>query len=736
MNRMKQLSIWIIAFWMAMIAGAATVQAQSVNTSRYITLTVKSGQPIKLKFWAAAAGTPVRVVSGSNTTDVTVNAVGSDWTASQNFTSDGTTMTVYGDITGFDCSDNDLTALDVSHNTELKRLECDYNKLTVLNLSACTQLEELDCSVNNLTALNVSACTQLEKLYCNNNSLTALDISGCTQLTYLKCSINSLTALDVSGCTQLKKLICHSNNFSTAALNRLYCSLPDRTGLTSEAKVVPAYNATDDGHADILASSGHIATGKNWKVAYSQTPGAVIPTTGMETCGGSALDVAPGTLFFVADGETKPFNVTGTVNWTATSSETWLTLAPAAGNGNGTVNATAAANTGATRTATITVKQDGGSLTKTITVTQARNVNMSRYITLSVQHGLPIKLKFRAADTGTPVRVVSGSNTTDVTVNATGGYWSPDQNFTSDGTTMTVYGDITGFVCTDNGAKITALDASHNTELKTLHCYHNELTVLNLSGCTQLEELDCSVNNLTALNVSACTQLQELNCGGNGLTALDVSACTQLEKLYCGSNGLTALDVGACAQLEELYCFSNRLTALDVSACTQLEKLSCGDNRLTALDVSACTQLEELYCSENNFSIAALNRLYCSLPDHTSTTAGGGIFPADTDTDPGHANVLASSGSIATGKNWGVLYSSDLSNIPTTGTKTCGPDFAVTPETVDITFAGETKPLTVTASEAWTAQCDAPWITLSAASGTGDGTITVTAPAYADEWPR
>ena len=134
MNRIKQLSIWIIAFWMAMTAGAATVQAQSVNMSRYITLTVQSGESINLNFRAAAAGTPVRVVSGSNSTDITVNATGISWSPDQNFTSDGTTMTVYGDITGFDCNGNrdKLTALDASHNTELEVLHCNYNELTIL----------------------------------------------------------------------------------------------------------------------------------------------------------------------------------------------------------------------------------------------------------------------------------------------------------------------------------------------------------------------------------------------------------------------------------------------------------------------------------------------------------------------------------------------------------------------------------------------------------------------------
>ena len=64
------------------------------------------------------------------------------------------------------------------------------------------------------------------------------------------------------------------------------------------------------------------------------------------------------------------------------------------------------------------------------------------------------------------------------------------------------------------------------------------------------------------------------------------------------------------------------------------------------------------------------------------------------------------------------------------------PTFSVTPATLTFTFDGEDKALTVTANQPWTAQCDASWITLSAASGTGNGTITVTAPAYEDEQPR
>ena len=99
------------------------------NMSSYITLTVANGQAIKLDFRAAAAGTPVRIVSGSNTQDITV---GTDWTGFANYTAGSTTMTIYGDITRFDCSGNyrNLTALDPSHNTQLTTLYCHGNNLS------------------------------------------------------------------------------------------------------------------------------------------------------------------------------------------------------------------------------------------------------------------------------------------------------------------------------------------------------------------------------------------------------------------------------------------------------------------------------------------------------------------------------------------------------------------------------------------------------------------------------
>ena len=112
------------------------------------------------------------------------------------------------------CILNQLTMLDVSNNTALTELHCDGNQLTTLDVSGCTALTRLDCYGNQLTALDVSGCTALTELYCYDNQLTALDVSGCTKLWYLDCYNNQLTTLDVSGCTKLWYLECRNNQLT------------------------------------------------------------------------------------------------------------------------------------------------------------------------------------------------------------------------------------------------------------------------------------------------------------------------------------------------------------------------------------------------------------------------------------------------------------------------------------------------------------------------------------------
>ncbi len=594
--------VLFFALAVGLLASAATVQAQTVNTSRYITLTVSNGEVIKLDFKAAAANTSVRIKSGITDTTITV---GTSWKGITSYTAADSVMTVYGDIIVFYCSNNraKLTAIDLSHHTQLTELYCTNNKITSLdvsnntqltglyctsnqlsslnasgctqlktlncvsnqllslNVSGCTQLtkvecfsnrlssldvsgytqlKELNCHGNQLSNINVSGCTQLKELKCYNNQLASLNISGCTQLKELYCYNNILTALDVSGCTQLTKVYCHDNKLSTDALDDIYCALPDRKD-SINGVIQPVDNSSSTYNDTVIASNAANATAKNWKVQYYSND-ADIATTGSYVCG------TP---------HTKP--------------------------------------------------------------------NMDRYITLTVAKDSAIKLDFRADAAATPVRIVSGSNTQDITVGTDwyNGNIPSTYTVTARASTMTVYGDLTDFSCSGNYANLTAIDLSHNT---------------------QLAYLSCSSNTLSSLDVSQNTELDWVNCSDNKLSSLDVSKNTQLAYLSCSSN---------------------TLSSLDVSQNTELDWVNCSDNKLSSLDVSKNTKLWFLYCYGNNFSTAALDDIFCALPDRTGKD-NGLIEPVKNSSDPNHATVLATNAQNALAKNWKVLYAEDNADVPTT----------------------------------------------------------------------
>ena len=117
------------------------------------------------------------------------------------------------------CSDNQLTSLDVSKNTELQKLYCDGNQLTSLEVGENTVLDTLHCYNNQLTSLDVSRNSALQWLSCYKNKLTSLDVSKNTNLTLLYCDSNQLTSLDVSQNNKLEKLHCSENQLTSLKLS-------------------------------------------------------------------------------------------------------------------------------------------------------------------------------------------------------------------------------------------------------------------------------------------------------------------------------------------------------------------------------------------------------------------------------------------------------------------------------------------------------------------------------------
>ena len=124
---------------------------------------------------------------------------------------DLTGIEFFPELENLDCSENQLTQLDVSKNPKLKRLVCYENMLTSLDVSGNTSLTELHCYTNQLTSLNLGENANLDILNCVVNRLTSLDLSGNANLTRLACSSNLLTSLDVSNNPTLILLDCERN---------------------------------------------------------------------------------------------------------------------------------------------------------------------------------------------------------------------------------------------------------------------------------------------------------------------------------------------------------------------------------------------------------------------------------------------------------------------------------------------------------------------------------------------
>ena len=561
--------LFAILLW---LVSSTPVMTQTVNTNRFISINVVKGQQIKLDFAADQAATPVKIVSGSGEYNPTV---GTSWSGMQNYLADDSVMTVYGDITKFDCSGNynNVTGIDLSHNTIITWFSCGKNSLQDLIVSSNKALKELYCYNNSIKTLNLDSTTELTKLSCARNSISSLDLSHNKKLKWLNCSDNRLTGLDVSSNILLEKIICHKNNsLSTQALDLLYCSLPDRTG-TFSGYIEPIYDDSSPNDSVVLATNSQNALDKNWKVKYAFDETDIPATTGSYACTTlhDSVNMDRYITLTVADG------VGVYLDFRAAADNTHIRIV----SGSNIQN--------------ITIGTDWLSLASYI----ADGTEMKIYGDLTV---------LDCGNNGANIQALDVTKNTALTEL----YCNENQLTALDVTKNTA---LTTLYCYEN--QLTALDVSKNTALTVLYCYRNRLTALDVTKNMALTKLYCYENQLTALDVTKNTDLVTLYCNENQLTALDVTKNTALTTLYCYKNQLTALDVTKNTDLVMLYCNENQLTALDVSKNTALTILGCYNNQITALDITKDTVLTTLYCNENQLTTLdvtkniALTKLYC-----------------------------------------------------------------------------------------------------------------------------
>ena len=146
---------------------------------------------------------------------------------------DLTGIQYFSNLNSLDCSNNQLTSLNVS-NFIFNTFKCTGNALTSL-IANNTRAFQFYCDSNNLTTLDLSTAI-INQLYCNNNQLSNLIMTNSSISFELHCDNNQLTSIPAT--SGIQNLWCGNNLFSSLDLSGwtnlifLNCSnMPSLAGL-------------------------------------------------------------------------------------------------------------------------------------------------------------------------------------------------------------------------------------------------------------------------------------------------------------------------------------------------------------------------------------------------------------------------------------------------------------------------------------------------------------------------
>lgn len=174
-------------------------------------------------------------------------------------------LDLYGEPTYFNCTDNDITELDLIDTPELAYLTISSNQIESVDLSKTPQLYELNCYNNKFQSLDLSHTPGMKLLTCSDNELTSIDLSHTPLLELLVCGGNQLTKLDLSNQKKLTRLYCHRNKINEMNMQTLVESMPTVDGLPGQFYVIdttPGVNEENVCNEDQVG----LAVFKNWKV--------------------------------------------------------------------------------------------------------------------------------------------------------------------------------------------------------------------------------------------------------------------------------------------------------------------------------------------------------------------------------------------------------------------------------------------------------------------------------------
>jgi Leucine-rich repeat (LRR) protein len=512
-----------------------------------------------------------------------------------------------------------LTTLDISGKSiadltglqdfvALTSLNCSNNQLTVLNLSSNTALEILNASNNQIATISVDDNVALTSLDVSTNSIPTIDVSKNTSLTMLNVDANQLTNLDITNNTLVTNVSCKNNLLTSVTMVNDNNVL---TNLDVSNNQLVAINVTVLGGLKVLNLENNAITNldisKNDNLTAFNASNNQLQFLNFKNGANSAISTAD---FSITNNPSLTCVLVDDVSYTTTN---WTNI-----------------------DATTIFSLDCG-------LAYVPDDNFEKaLINLGYDSGV--------RDNYVPIANISGVTTLNLygkfVKDLTGiEYFAALEDLNCGFNTLTSLDlssnkELKTLTCS-NG-QISNLNISQNTKLTSLDCSENNLSTLDISKNINLTSIICNTNTITNLDVTPQTSLTYLDCSTNKITSLLVPQNAPIEKLYCGKNSLTSLDVSTNIAIETLSFAENDIVSLDLKSNTTLHhlhaesnkltslelpksviKVDCSGNELVTLDVSNTPAMIELRCSNNklttlNVENSAVIQLYCANNQLTS----------------------------------------------------------------------------------------------------------------------
>ena len=162
-------------------------------------------------------------------------------------------LTYNTELVSLNCYGNQISSMSVKNFQNLKELNCANNYMRNLNVQYTPSLETLICYSNNLSGLNLSSSKKLRELVCYDNKIGSIDVSSCSELEYLNASSNVLKKLVIGDSSAMQTLSLSGNSLWKLDLG----TQPDLTYLDLGDNKLKAIDVSGCPALEVLSLSGN-----------------------------------------------------------------------------------------------------------------------------------------------------------------------------------------------------------------------------------------------------------------------------------------------------------------------------------------------------------------------------------------------------------------------------------------------------------------------------------------------